>query len=115
MAKSSIEKLNASRLNKVVEFLHNEVTITPAGFKEETEVVIAVARALVEDVSFKEVYKVDKLDLLNVKTFTTRYNKELMNLEFKVKYNGFEYRIKHIEDIEEARRYLKFTCEKVTK
>lgn len=114
---ASIRKRNegfkASDFNKIVYFLENKIVINDSGFKEEVETILKTTRALVENTSFKELYRVDKLDILNTKTIITRYNSDLLNMNLKVKYNHQDYVIKHIENLNESNRFLIFTCEKI--
>ena len=106
-------KFIASDLNKVVTFLKNEVIINDSGFREEIEIELLTTRAYVNNLSFKELYKVDKIDILNTKTLVIRYNPELIDMDLNVKYNNQVYSIKHIENIDEANRFLNFTIEKI--
>ena len=71
--------INIGLLNEVIHFYKDEVLVNDSGFQEENLVLDFSTRCKVDNITGKEIYKLDKINSIEFKKFTIRYNSNITN------------------------------------
>jgi SPP1 family predicted phage head-tail adaptor len=103
--------ITASKLNRKVELYRLEKTPTPTGGFAQSWVKVADLWAAIKNMSGTELVRADQLGATAYSDFTIRYRANI-NEMMKFVYRGTDYQIRHINNLEEADKWLVVKCER---
>lgn len=103
--------ITPSKLNRKVDLYRLEKTSTPTGGFVESWVKVASLWAAIKNMSGTELVHADQLGATSYSDFTIRYRSNI-NEMMKFVYRGTDYQIRHINNIEEADKWLVVKAEK---
>lgn len=97
--------ITPNKLNRKVELYRLDITPTSTGGFTESWVKVADLWAHIKNMSGTELVRADQLGATAYSDFTIRYRSNI-NDTMKIVYRGNDYQIRHINNIEEADRWL---------
>ena len=103
--------ITPSKLNRKVDLYRLEKISTPTGGFDESWVKAASVWAFIKNMSGTELVHADQLGATSYSDFTIRYRSNI-NEMMKFVYRGNDYQIRHINNIEEADKWLVVKAEK---
>lgn len=98
-------------LNRKIEFYQLNKTATPTGGFTESWVLFASGWASVKNMSGTELVRADQLGDTAYSDFTIRYRNDI-NTMMKIVYRGTDYQIRHLNNLEEADKWLVIKAER---
>ena len=103
--------MTPSKLNRKVDLYRLEKTPTPTGGFTQSWVKVASLWASIKNMSGTELVHADQLGATSYSDFTIRYRSNI-NETMKFVYRGTDYQIRHINNLEEADKWLVVKAEK---
>jgi SPP1 family predicted phage head-tail adaptor len=103
--------ITPAQLNRKVELYRLEKTATATGGFNQSWVKVASLWAKIKNMSGTELVRADQLGATSYSDFTIRYRSNI-NEMMKLVYRGTDYQIRHINNIEEADKWLIVKAEK---
>lgn len=103
--------IKPSSLNRKVELYRLEKTATPTGGFTQSWVKVADLWAAIKNMSGTELVRADQLGATSYSDFTIRYRANI-DETMKIVYRGTDYQIRHINNLEEADKWLVVKCER---
>jgi SPP1 family predicted phage head-tail adaptor len=103
--------ITPASLNRQIEIQSLAVTPTDAGGFTESWVTLTNAWAKIKNASGTELIHADQLGAVAFSDFTIRYRSDL-NESMRVIYRGTEFQVRHINNIEEADKFLIIKAER---
>lgn len=103
--------ITASSLNRKVGLYRLEKTPTSTGGFSQSWVKVADLWAAIKNMSGTELVRADQLGATAYSDFTIRYRSNI-NETMKFVYRGTDYQIRHINNIEEADKWLVVKAER---
>lgn len=97
--------MKPAKLNRKVELYRLEKTATPTGGFAESWVKVADLWAHIKNMSGTELVRADQLGATAYSDFTIRYRSNISE-QMKLVYRGADYQIRHINNLEEADKWL---------
>lgn len=103
--------ITPAKLNRKVELYRLEKTPTPTGGFTQSWVKVADLWAAIKNMSGTELVRADQLGATAYSDFTIRYRANI-NEMMKFVYRGTDYQIRHINNLEEADKWLVVKAER---
>ena len=103
--------ITPSSLNRKIEIQSLVVTPTDAGGFTESWVTLTSAWSKIKNASGTELIHADQLGAVAFSDFTIRYRSDL-NESMRIIYRGTEFQVRHINNIEEADKFLIIKAER---
>jgi len=105
--------MNPGKLRHRVAILQKQTTIDPDGYPIETWEPLYSAWAKVEPISGREYYQAAAVQAQHQVRFTMRYRKDITPA-MRLRWDGEDYEIKAVIDLEGRRRWLQIMVEAVS-
>ena len=103
--------ITPAKLNRKVSLYRLDKTPTDTGGFEQSWFKVADLWASIKNMSGTELVRADQLGATSYSDFTIRYRSNI-DETMKIVYRGTDYQIRHINNIEEADRWLMIKAEK---
>ena len=97
--------ITPSKLNRKIALYRLDITSTPTGGFTESWVKVADVWSAIKNMSGTELVRADQLGATAYSDFTIRYRSDI-NETMKIVYRGTDYQVRHINNIEEADRFM---------
>jgi len=105
--------MNPGKLRHRVAILQKQTTIDPDGYPIETWVAAATVWASVEPIAGREYFQAAAVQAQHQVRFTMRYRKDITPA-MRLRWDGEDYEIKAVIDLEGRRRWLQIMVEAVS-
>lgn len=103
--------ITTSQLNRKIELYKLEKTATATGGFTQAWSLVATVWAKIKNTSGTELIRADQLGATAFSDFTIRYRTNI-NESMKIVYRGTDYQIRHINNIDEADKWLVVKAER---
>lgn len=97
--------MNIGSFNFIINFYKEDIVINDSGFQESNLILDYTTRGRVDNISGQEVYKLDKINAIDFKKFTVRYNPNI-NSTYKIIYDNKTYEISFVNNIDNKNKFL---------